>query len=367
MQEVQVQQPYWDWQAREGLPDHTGLSIQDLNDLELKPWARMGGSGAFIDLGMRRPRNGGGWVAEIPGGQSLNPMRHMFDEGIYITKGRGATTIWIEGKPKQMVEWQEGSLVAIPLNAWHQHFNTGPEPARFYSMNNMGSILNTYNSEAFVFDNPFVFEDRYAGQDDFYSGDGDLLGVPQEQYKVWRTNFVPDARNLQLHSWQARGAGGLNVMLEMADTMCPHISQFPVGTYKKAHVHNRGTGGAGGGGAPLLILGGEGFTLVWQPGTKDIQKLDWKANGLVVAPSSYFHQHFNAGGNPARYLAAIGIGQRRNRTGEKNPNDVSEGEGGTQIEYPNEYPEVHRIFEDELKKRGVECRMAGMSPHCTCG
>lgn len=370
MQEVKQTNPYWDWQAREGLPLYTGLLIDDLNAVELAPWDRVGGRGAFVDLGLNRGRNGGGWVVEIPPGGALDPIRHMFDEGIYITQGRGATTIWLEGGPKQMVEWQEGSLVALPLNAWHQHFNTGTGPARFFSLNNMGTVLNTYNSENFIWENPFAFDDRFAGQDDYFNGEGELLGVPREQYKVWRTNFVPDARTLQLHSWEARGAGGLNIMLEMADTVCPHISQFPVGTYKKAHVHNRQQGGwvgQAGGGAQILILDGEGFTLCWPPGAKDFQKLDWKANSLIVAPSSLYHQHFNVGGKPARYLACIGIGMRRNRTGGKNPNDVSEEEGGTQIEYHNENPEVHRVFEGELKQRGVECKMAELSPFCTSG
>jgi oxalate decarboxylase/phosphoglucose isomerase-like protein (cupin superfamily) len=366
--EVKQGIPYHDWQARQNIPSVRGLLIEDLNEVELKPWDLMTGNGSFIDLGLGIGLNGGGWVLEIPPEGSLEPMRHMFDEGIYITQGRGATTIWREGGAKQMVEWQQGSLLAIPLNAWHQHFNTGPTPARFYSMNTFGDVMNRYNSEEFAFANTFDFVDRYAGQDDYYTGDGELLTVPREQYKVWRTNFVPDARNMELHSWEARGAGGLNVMLEMAETVCPHISQFPVGTYKKAHVHGRQQTGfvQSQGGAKLLILGGEGFTLTWESGTQDIQQHNWKENSLVVAPSSHYHQHFNAGGSPARYLAAIGIGTRRNRNPyQKNPNDVSEGEGGTQVEYQNESAEVHKIFEGELAKHGVTCDMAGLSPFCT--
>jgi len=152
--------------------------------------------------------------------------------------------------------------------------------------------------------------------------------------------------------------------------VCPHISQFPVGTYKKAHVHGRQAAGFvnSQGGAKLLILGGEGFTLTWEVGTQEIKQHKWKENSLVVAPNSHFHQHFNAGGSPARYLAAIGIGTRRNRNpGQKNPNDVSEEEGGTQVEYKNENSEVHKIFESELKQRGVECKMAALSPFCTAG
>jgi hypothetical protein len=36
-----------------------------------------------------------------------------------------------------------------------------------------------------------------------------------------------------------------------------------------------------------------------------------------------------------------------------------------QVEYEREDPEVHKIFEAELAKRGVVCRMKSLSPHCT--
>ena len=36
-------------------------------------------------------------------------------------------------------------------------------------------------------------------------------------------------------------AGGINAMLEMADNNTKsHISEFPIGTYKKAHRHGPG-------------------------------------------------------------------------------------------------------------------------------
>ena len=48
------------------------------------------------------------------------------------------------------------------------------------------------------------------------------------------------------------------------------------------------------------------------------------------------------------------------RTGE-----VSGKKGGYQVEYEDEDPEIHRIFEDELAKRGITCRMKNMVPWCT--
>ena len=36
-----------------------------------------------------------------------------------------------------------------------------------------------------------------------------------------------------------------------------------------------------------------------------------------------------------------------------------------QVEYEQESPEIHRIFEEELAKHGAECRMKAFLPYCT--
>ena len=76
--------------------------------------------------------------------------------------------------------------------------------------------------------------------------------------------------------------------------MNSHISQFPVGTYKKAHAH--------GPGAHVIIMSGEGY----QP---DVARGRGAAALRVAgrlddrAAQPWFHQHFNTGTTPARYLA----------------------------------------------------------------
>ncbi len=355
--------PYYDWQAREGIPVITGLQIADLTEVALAPWERMGGLGAFINMGTKPSDVSAAYLCEIPPGGQLHPQSHMFEEFAYILSGRGATTIWNEGQPKQMVEWQAGSFIGIPMNARHQHFNTGQQPARLLAHHNMPRMMDVVPNERFIFANPFVFADRFNGEPDYFSGDGEYNTRNSTGRPAWKANFVPELGSLSLYDRSSRGAGGLSVLIEMAGARSHiHMSQFPVDTYKKGHVDPRVKGSDPGGGSLLLIVAGVGFSLVWQPGDTEFTRLDWKPNSLVIAPKAWYPQHFNTGPTPARYLALVGGAKtdRRPRMA-----DVSEREGGGQIEYADENPEIHHAFEAELARNGAVCRMDELSPFCT--
>jgi hypothetical protein len=87
-----------------------------------------------------------------------------------------------------------------------------------------------------------------------------------------------------------------------------------------------------------------------------------------VPPNRWFHQHFNSGPEPARYLA-LRWGSRRYDMGgvikSDEPTDVDVRLGGAQIEYPNEDRGIHRIFEAELARNGAPCNMKSMVEWCT--
>src|ERR1700752_959477 len=82
----------------EKMPSIEGLFIDDLKTLELAPWPRKGGKGIYINLAGQRVSDA--HICELaPGGQH-NPEKHMFEELIFVIRGRGATSVWREGEPK---------------------------------------------------------------------------------------------------------------------------------------------------------------------------------------------------------------------------------------------------------------------------
>ena len=123
--------PYTRWIKSEGLDLISSTYVQNLHTVELKPWARRGGSGVFMNHEASRTSNDC-YVCEIPAGKKLEPQRQLFEEMVLVLSGRGSTTVWNNAGKRITFEWKEGALFGIPLNCWHQHFNgSGREGARF--------------------------------------------------------------------------------------------------------------------------------------------------------------------------------------------------------------------------------------------
>jgi mannose-6-phosphate isomerase-like protein (cupin superfamily)/oxalate decarboxylase/phosphoglucose isomerase-like protein (cupin superfamily) len=352
---------YEEFQKREGIPAHKGFAIPDVRKVELGYWARLGANAAFVDLEGTGGANAA-YIGEVPPGQSTHPMRHMYEEIVYILDGSGSTSVWHDEDKKNSFEWGPGSLFAIPLNAWFQFHNArGNTPARYLSVITAPIVFNLFHNEKFVFDNPFRFEDRFSGESEYFSPEtAEHHDTPQGRHVVL-TNFIPDIHTATLHFRPARGAGGRIGFWDLADnTMTVHCSEFGVGTYKKRHRH--------GPGAHVIILEGVGFSLLWQEGEEEYKQCDWRPGAVVVPPDNWFHQHFNSGAEPARYLALrfSGIKYRQAANSQRGEGaDVSVKQGGWQIEYEDEARSVHELFERELAKHGAPCRMKAFIPWCT--
>ena len=115
---------YDKWLQTEGIDVIRDYMVDDVRTVPLKPWARKGGLGVHLCLAGAEDIDSA-YICEIPVATVLKPQKHLFEETILILSGQGKTEVWNEGGPKVTCAWQEGSLFAVPLNAWHEHANTG--------------------------------------------------------------------------------------------------------------------------------------------------------------------------------------------------------------------------------------------------
>lgn len=342
---------YLEWVKGEGVPVVEDFGV-DLLGVETAPWARLGADAAFVNL-KGRGDSINVVVIELAPASSTDPQRHLYEEVVYVLSGTGSTTIEDADGTKHSFEWGPKGLFALPLNARYRHFNaSGSEPARLASTTSAPISLNLFHNERFVFDNSWSFDER-VGSKKHFSGDGDFIPMRPGRH-MWETNFVPDLASFELRQWSARGAGGSNMMFVLADgTMHAHISEMPVGTYKKGHRH--------GADFHVYAVTGHGYSLLWYEGDTDFHRVDWRHGVVYAPPDQMFHQHFNTSPDPARYLAVAFGGLRYPFTADKRKTfmgmDVSLKDGGRQIEYEDQRPEIHELFAKELAMTGAEMRM----------
>jgi oxalate decarboxylase/phosphoglucose isomerase-like protein (cupin superfamily) len=354
---------YFQWMARQKIPVIDGYGIEDVREVAMDFWPRLGGRAAFINLyGMEGVT--GMYVAEIPAGGALEAEKHFYEEVICILSGQGATEVWQDGGRKQMFEWGPWSLFAPPLNAWHRLINGGRQPVKFLAVTNAPLVMDVFHNEDFVFNCPYSFSDRYSGADRFFN-------VGQKRYEsgmqhIWETNFIMDIQSATLDQREVKGAGVRITQFELSGNgLIGHLAQWPAGRYHKAHYH--------GPGAILLGLQSSGYVLLWSKELgiepfrsgrgEEAVEVKWKEGSVYCPPGGWFHQHFNTGAQAARHLA-IRYGSRIHPIGFKIADKRSEDgvyidvkRGGTLIEYGDEDPYIRQHYEEEMKKTGVPCQM----------
>ena len=336
------------WMGSLGLPVHVGYYIEDMRELPLGRWEERGCDAAFIQLegsqGVTETR-----VSEVPPRGVLQPVRLAFDEVVYVVQGRGATTIWRSGSERKSFEWSENSMFLLPRHHFHQFSNThGSRPARLLHYNYFPLLLSASpDPEAFITTNrgdtaePADAPDLEAlyAEPTLKTMSGDEAAW-KRRGAVWIGSFFPDMSAWdQLTVMQRRGAGGRSVAMEFpgSEISC-HMSMFPPRTYKKAHRH--------GPGRAIVIPAGEGYSVMWEEGKEQVIA-PWKPGSLVTPPNRWFHQHFNVGEKPARYLAFHPPLQFDGHA------EKIEDRARDQIEYVDEDPAVRQRFEAELAKRGL--------------
>ncbi len=348
-------EPYLDWAESEGVPIHEDFAI-DMLTVDAKPWARFGVNGAICHL-KGRDDFLTTFLIELPPGGSSAPVHHIYEEVIYVLSGHGSTTVETLDGRTHSFEWGPKSLFALPLNARYRHFNgSGREPARLAATNNSIYMINLFRNMDFIFNNAQTFPERWGGVN-YFGGEGEYIDVLQGRHQ-WETNFVADISGFELKAMPTRGAGGTNIRFVLGDgSIGCHCSEIPPGTYKKGHRHMNGV--------VIHAVTGKGYSLLWYEGEKDFLRTDWHHGVIYSPPDKMFHQHFNISPAPARYLAVQMGSVRYPMTQGKRDIWAPQGmfakkvdEGGMQIEYGDEDPRIFDLWEGEMKKAGLEMKMA---------
>lgn len=359
------QHPYERWIQSLDVPIYRSYFVDDVRTIELGVWKDRGCRAAFLQLsGMEGIA--GAYVTEIAPGQTLPPFKLAIDDQVYVAQGRGLTTIWAGDGPKKTFEWGKHSMFLLPCNCTHQLTNTsGTEPVRLLHANGLPTAMAAIADPGFYLNNPYVNPSLLYGdgEGDYYSEAKTTTRTTGTDFRtrnVWVGNFFPDLLAWdKLDNHQNRGAGGSVFNTVFPRSLYPshshssHMSVFPARTYKKAHRH--------GPGVVIIIPGGEGFSIMWEEG-KEKMVIPWHEASVFVPPNNWFHQHFNVGDKPARYLAihpptGMPVG------GDHFEGMVASGEevvdpAVNQIEYADEDPMVRETFERELANRGLTSLMA---------
>jgi hypothetical protein len=346
---------YDDWMAGKGLPVYRGHFVPDTRTIELGHWVERECDAAFIQLvgqeGVSEAR-----ITEIAPGQTLPPYKMAIDEMVYVISGNGLTRLWPgDGQPEDghTFEWSERALFLMPSHESRQFANMrGDAPVRLLHYNYLPLAMSITPDPGFFFDNPYT--PRF-GNDDLRRSFSDAQLIADGRGSRWQAghnaktaywygNFFPDMRAWdKLDSNERRGAGGRTVQIQFAGSaMTCHMSVFDATRYKKAHRH--------GPGRVIVIPGGEGYSLMWREGDERVV-VPWQENALFVPPDRWFHQHFNLGHGPARYLALHPPSQFHGYA------EKAEDRAKDQIEYPDEDPWIRKHFEEELAARGLRTGM----------
>jgi mannose-6-phosphate isomerase-like protein (cupin superfamily) len=274
------EQSYENFIATEGVPVTRSLAITDLEAIEVTPWERTGGLGAYVLLDGRGLADS--YVTEIPAGGELKEQRHLYEESIFVVSGAGRTEMWNDSGYSAAFNWETGAVFAVPLNVHYKHINRNSnEPARLYSITNQPLMMGLFHDANFVLGCSADFPDRFGPDVTDFNKPAQPGGFTDDPKAVstglpFEGNLVPSAFDVNLPPAPYRGANGGLLSLELANSSIgSHISEFPSKTYKKAHRH--------GAGAHVILLKGTGYSLLWKD-DEEPTKVDWKRGTVIVPP-----------------------------------------------------------------------------------
>jgi len=190
--------PYEQWMHDEGIPIHGGYFVADVRAVEVKPWKRLGAKGALIDLEGAEATDGA-YLVEIGAGAGTNPQRYMFEESIYVLDGEGETTVGMrtdQSKPSN----GEGYAVFTTAKYLASAQKPGSRTCSSYFVHRFPLVMDLYHNADFIFNNDFVFRDRYDHQPDYFTVNqskmkiaGSAATFGEGEKALWRARYRFDS------------------------------------------------------------------------------------------------------------------------------------------------------------------------------
>lgn len=268
----------------------TGLIARRLAEHELAPRPKRNSRAvAFDELAGNTTL--GVHLSEIEAGGEKIGHRHVDEAVILIVSGHGWSELrQDDSKPMQKVEWKPGDLLSIPVNAWHQHFNSSRnETSRQLAFKNTRLLRRLFGSREFVYANDFRFGDRYSDQPDYWTSES--IGTDGRVI----VNLIRDCGGQHLDPAAQLGDGVTRRRYVMAGqrTLEVELVEVPAG----AHVlpHRRLAEEA------LYFLRGSGTCEVWDD-VGDHQTVDFGAGDLFCPPFNAWRRYQADSSGPARFL-----------------------------------------------------------------
>mgnify|MGYP003350444162 FL=1 len=158
------------------------------------------------------------FLIDLPPGGKTSPQQHLYEEIFYVLEGHGVAQVDLgDGRPREF-EFGPRSLFALPLNARYRLFNgSGREHTRIASCNYFPLVKNLFRSDRVIFDRDLRIEDREYPED-YLHGEGRFIAI-RPGWHTWETNFVRDAADFELKTWDKRGKGSSHVNFILADNV----------------------------------------------------------------------------------------------------------------------------------------------------
>ncbi len=231
-------------------------------------------------------------------------------------------------------------------------YNLGTQPAKFLALTKAPLMMKGFGSAEFVFNCTHPLRELYSVDDaQFFDGSVTRTGA---RNGIWETNFIRDAWKVGLDESGKAYEGQLSGFRMANGTFGGHIAEWDVGRYHQAHYHDSGR--------LVHPLKSEGFVMCWPAELgprpfesghgEDVVIEPFKAGGIYSPPGNWYHAHFNTGREPARHLAFYG------RSGFE---DLTPGRADiattSLISYPDEDPEVRRLYRETLATKGIPFTM----------